>query len=113
MTPPHQPSSDGLDAPTQRITEAVAAHEGVDVTAIEPPAYEPLHTVIDPEALDDLFRTLSPHAETTARVTLEYAGYEIVVDADGHVEVRELSTTAHATHRSPTETRLERPVNSQ
>ncbi|MFA9428081.1 HalOD1 output domain-containing protein [Natronorubrum sp. A-ect3] len=93
MTPPQQPSSAELGAPTQRITEAVAAHEGVDVTAIEPPAYEPLYTVIDPEALDALFRTSSPHSETTARVILEYAGYEVVVHADGHVEVSELSPT--------------------
>ena len=103
MTSPQHSPSDELGAPTQRIIEAVAAHEGVDVTAIEPPVYEPLYTVIDPEALDALFQT-SSHSETTARVILEYAGYEIVVHADGDVEVRELS---------PTETRLEQPATVQ
>ncbi|ELY97039.1 hypothetical protein C482_14109 [Natrialba chahannaoensis JCM 10990] len=43
-------------SPSQAIIEAVAAREGVDPTDIEPPAYEPLYSVVNPEALDSLFR---------------------------------------------------------
>ncbi|ELZ15592.1 hypothetical protein C478_05084 [Natrinema thermotolerans DSM 11552] len=73
--------------PSQAIIEAIAAHEGVDVTEIEPPAYEPLFTAVNPEALDELFRTAAG-TESNAVVSLEYEGYEIVVRADG-VEVRD------------------------
>ncbi|ELY76923.1 hypothetical protein C488_07792 [Natrinema pellirubrum DSM 15624] len=73
--------------PSQAIIEAIAAHEGVDVTEIEPPAYEPLFTAVNPEALDELFRTAAG-TESNAVVSLEYEGYEIAVRADG-VEVRD------------------------
>ena len=78
-------SSDGAAAPSQAIIEAIAAREGVDVTDVEPPAYEPLYAVVNPEALDRLFQT--PAASTTARVVLEYEGYEVTVHGDGRVDV--------------------------
>ncbi|MXV64405.1 hypothetical protein GS429_20505 [Natronorubrum sp. JWXQ-INN-674] len=96
MSSPADPSwSDGAVDPTQAIIEAVAAREGVDVTDVEPPAYEPLYTVVNPEALDRLFQTQaqtpSVGPSVDARVVLEYEGYEIVVHSDGRVEVSELS----------------------
>ena len=89
MSASPDPSSDGAVAPSQAIIEAIAAREGVDVTDVEPPAYEPLYTVVNPEALDRLFRT--PSGSTTARVVLEYEGYEIAVDADGRIDVSDRS----------------------
>ncbi|MFD1564951.1 HalOD1 output domain-containing protein [Haloarchaeobius amylolyticus] len=83
--------SDGAAPPSQAIIEAIAAEEGVDVTDVEPPAYDPLFTVVNPEALDDLFTTTAGGA-SNAVVSFEYEGYEVVVHADG-VEVRERSST--------------------
>ena len=83
------PSSDGAVAPSQAVIEAIAAREGVDVTDVEPPAYEPLYAVVNPEALDRLFE---PTADsTTARVVLEYEGYDITVFSDGRVDVSDRS----------------------
>ncbi|QFU83735.1 HalOD1 output domain-containing protein [Natronorubrum aibiense] len=93
MTPARERPSDEVAAPTQRIIEAVAAREGVDVTDVEPPAYEPLYSVLDPTALDALFQPSSPNS-ATVRVVLEYEGYEITVESDGSVELRELSPSA-------------------
>lgn len=74
--------------PSRAIIDAIAAHEDVDVTDVEPPEFDPLYTVVNPEALDELFR--NPH-DNTAHVAFEYEGYEIVVHSDGRVEVRDPS----------------------
>lgn len=81
----------GTVSPTQAIIEAVAACEGVDVTDVEPPAYDPLFTVVNPEALDELFTTTAGTASSVV-VRLEYEGYEIVVRDGGDVEVRDRSS---------------------
>ncbi|WP_440765060.1 HalOD1 output domain-containing protein [Natronorubrum sp. DTA7] len=89
---------ESASVPTQAVIEAIAAREGVDVTDVEPPAYEPLYTVVDPAALDKLFRTSSAVCPD-AFVTFEYEGYEVVVHSDGRVEVDERSATGE-THFS-------------
>ncbi|MDG5759344.1 hypothetical protein QA600_08315 [Natronococcus sp. A-GB1] len=90
MTAPSAPSAaDGAEYPIRAIIEAVAEHEGVDVTAIEPPAYEPLYAVVDPEALDALFRS-DPSTELS--LSFEYAGYDITVSGNGRVDVTDQST---------------------
>ncbi|NUB92125.1 hypothetical protein HTZ84_06945 [Haloterrigena sp. SYSU A558-1] len=88
MSASSDPSSDAV-APSQAVIEAIAAHEGVDVTDVEPPAYEPLYAVVNPEALDRLFQPAA--GSTTARVVLEYEGYEITVSSDGRVDVNDRS----------------------
>ena len=88
-TPDDTSVSDGSWSPSQAIIEAIAAAEGVDVTDVEPPEYEPLFTVVNPEALDDLFTSPGRGASTVV-VSFEYEGYEIVVRAGG-VDVRERS----------------------
>ncbi|TYL37143.1 hypothetical protein CV102_19205 [Natronococcus pandeyae] len=93
MTSPDDTSTPGGGGkPTQSIIEGVAHHEGVDVTEVEPPAYEPLYAVINPEALDNLFRTATGSAAADAHVSLEYAGYDITVYGDGRVDVADPST---------------------
>ncbi|MFU8868013.1 HalOD1 output domain-containing protein [Natronococcus sp.] len=90
MTAPSDPSAaDGAEYPIRAIIEAVARHEGVDVTAIEPPAYEPLYAVVDPEALDALFRG-APSTELS--LSFEYAGYDVTVSGTGRVDVTDPST---------------------
>ena len=64
---------------TSTVASELAAHENVDVDELSPPLYD----VIDPEALEDLFRN------TTGRVTFEYREYEVTVDDDYTVEVRQ------------------------
>lgn len=93
MTSPDDASAPGGGGkPTQSIIEGVARHEGVDVTEVEPPAYEPLYTVVNPEALDALFRTATGSATADASVSLEYAGYDVTVYGDGRVDVADPST---------------------
>ena len=69
----------GTSALTMAIVRAVAAVENK-----EPNALSPLGSVIDPDALEKLFR--GPEAE--AEVTFSYAGHRIVVTGDA-VEVYE------------------------
>lgn len=91
MSSPDDTSTfDGEVSPSRAIIEAVARQEGVDVTDIEPPEYEPLYTVVNPEALDELFHTPLQPPEN-ARVVFEYEGYEIVVHSGGTVEVTDSS----------------------
>jgi hypothetical protein len=93
MASPNDTSSPaGEGRPTQAIIAAIARHEGVDVTEIEPPAYEPLYSVVNPEALDTLFRTPSDADGVDAYVSLEYAGYDVTVYSDGRVDVTDPST---------------------
>ncbi|WP_265111646.1 HalOD1 output domain-containing protein [Halosolutus halophilus] len=112
MSPSPDPSSSsGSVPPSQAIVEAIAARDGVDVTDVEPPAYDPLYTVINPEALDALFRSIETRAGETptgsndapdARVVVEYEGYEITVYSDGHVELSELSAGDESAEDEPT-----------
>lgn len=77
---------------SQSIVEAVAEREGVDVTEVEPPEYEPLYTVVDPGALDELFsRTPGARDRGPGRVHFEYAGYAVTVDSDGRVDLEEVA----------------------
>ncbi|ELY62178.1 HalOD1 output domain-containing protein [Natronolimnohabitans innermongolicus] len=83
---PDPSSPERSTVPTEAIVQAIADREGVDVTDVEPPAYEPLYSVVNPAALDRLFQT--PRGSSpTVRVVLEYEGYEVAVDSDGRVEI--------------------------
>lgn len=71
-----------------RIIEAVAEREGIDAIEVEPPEYEALYDVLNPEALDSLF---APREDGTprngGRVEFAYCGYDVVVTSDGDVEL--------------------------
>lgn len=72
------------------VIRAVAEREGVDPIDIEPPEYEPLYDVLNPEALDALFAPRESGAPRgTGRIEFTYCGYDIVVDGDGTVELRD------------------------
>ncbi|MDZ7730747.1 MAG: HalOD1 output domain-containing protein [Natrialbaceae archaeon] len=70
------------------VIEAVAQQEGIDATDIEPPEYEALYSVLNPEALDSLF---APREDGSTRgdgqVEFSFCGYDITVSSDGQVEV--------------------------
>ncbi|MFC6717642.1 HalOD1 output domain-containing protein [Natrialbaceae archaeon GCM10025810] len=85
MCPPDEARTDeGVD-PSHAVIAAVADADGVDVTDVEPPRYDPLYAVVDPDALDALFGNgIAESAEADdTRVAFEYAGYEVHVTADG------------------------------
>ncbi|MCW8172878.1 HalOD1 output domain-containing protein [Natrialba swarupiae] len=71
-----------------KVIASVAEREGVDPMEIEPPEYESLYSVVNPEALDSLF---SPRADGTTRthgrVEFPFCGYRVVVTSEGDVEV--------------------------
>lgn len=79
-------ASDG--SVSHAVVEAVADREGVDVTDLEPPAFEPLYTVVDPDALDAVFApTHDGKRRTSGSVTFEYEGYTVTVNSDGTVDL--------------------------
>lgn len=65
------------------IIEKVAAQEEVDPTDVT----QPMHEVIDPDALDALCSTEQGTAESEVQVTFNYCGYRIMVHGDGRVSV--------------------------
>lgn len=82
-----------------RVVQGVAAHEGTDPTALEPP----LHSVIDTDALDALFRPVDDGDEPAATITFSYRGKEVRVDSTGRVDV----TAGDAGRNESAETGLE------
>ncbi|WP_227354413.1 HalOD1 output domain-containing protein [Haladaptatus salinisoli] len=68
---------------TETIVETIAEAADADPTQLEP-----LYESIDPDALDDLFDRRSD-ANVPARVTFHHEGFEVVVERDGRVEVRD------------------------
>lgn len=65
--------------PSYRVLTAIGDREGTDPMEFD----ELLADVLDPDALDDLFRP----GMTAGRVEFEYLGYHVVVHADGGVEL--------------------------
>lgn len=59
------------------VIQAIAAKEGVDPTELT----APLHRVVDPDALDRIFRN------GTGTITFTYLDYDVTVDHSGRVEV--------------------------
>ncbi|SIR82806.1 HalOD1 output domain-containing protein [Natronorubrum thiooxidans] len=76
------------------VIAAVAEQEGVDPMEIEPPEYDALYDVINPEALDMLF---APREDGSKRangsVEFPFCGYQIIVDSSGKVEAVEQDGT--------------------
>ena len=83
-------SSDSEPSLSYAVIEAIAEREGVDATEIEPPEYEALYDVCNPEALDSLF---APREDGTprgsGRVSFHFCGYAVTVTSDGTVTVDE------------------------
>ena len=67
-------------SPVCAVVSAVADVEGTD-----PVELPPLYDAIDPDSLNKLFASGS---ESVNRISFDYAGYSIVVEATGTVRVR-------------------------
>ena len=80
---------DGHESLSEAVVTAVAAVSGAEPVAHgradDAGALEPLHDVLDPEALDGLFETGG--AETSGRVSFSYHGYAVTVHGDGRIIV--------------------------
>lgn len=77
-----------------KVISAIAEREGVDPVEIEPPEYEALYEVCNPEALDSLFAPRENGTpRTRGRVSFVFCGYDVVVTSDGTVEVTDPATT--------------------
>ncbi|SDQ65527.1 HalOD1 output domain-containing protein [Natronobacterium texcoconense] len=82
--------TDELQSLSFEVIAAVAEREGVDPTEIEPPEYDALYEVVNPEALDSLFATRENGIERpTGQVSFPFCGYHVVVTSEGDVEVSE------------------------
>ena len=66
---------------SRAVIDAVAAAEGTPPTELTPPLYD----VIDPEALDKVFAG----KESLGKVVFNYNSYEVSVEADGYVAVKD------------------------
>ncbi|WP_226007990.1 HalOD1 output domain-containing protein [Natrinema salinisoli] len=70
--------------PSLAVVEAVAAKNGVDPTDLECR----LADVIDPIALDKLFEPTSKHERRSGVVKFRFCERDVIVWADGNVEVK-------------------------
>ena len=70
---------DGDRRVTDRVLDALAKRETADPATFDPPLYD----VVDPDALDALFRRES----ATMAVEFTYRGYRVSVSGDGEVAV--------------------------
>ncbi|MDS0475457.1 HalOD1 output domain-containing protein [Natrinema sp. 1APR25-10V2] len=75
---------DGPSSPSQAIVMGLA--ERNDVSPLE---MQPLYEAVNPEALDTLFQN-----GRSGRVTFEYAGYEVAVHGNGHIDIHETEHSA-------------------
>lgn len=74
--------------PSQAVVRAVAEREGIPPEELVPPEYEPLHAVVDPDALDGLFAARPAGRERPGgSVSFSYCGYDVTVEADGTVRI--------------------------
>lgn len=68
-----------FNSPTIAVVTAVAEEADVDPVTIEP-----LNEVVDPEALDNIFASMSyPQGSPNASIEFTYQNYRILVKANG------------------------------
>ncbi|MFC7157950.1 HalOD1 output domain-containing protein [Halomarina halobia] len=72
------------------IVEAIAAEKQVDPIRLDPP----LHDVVDPDALDEMF---SVPNSVPGYVAFEYDGYQVEAHSDGRVTLSPLTESSAAT----------------
>ncbi|WP_312910136.1 HalOD1 output domain-containing protein [Natronosalvus caseinilyticus] len=89
----HTESFDPTEGPVETIVDLVAAASGRSLVEM-PPIYE----VIDPDALNALFRLRNSGADLEDRVfEFTYEGYRVSVHGDGRVRLTEPTNPAKVT----------------
>lgn len=81
-----------------KVIEGVADRKGTDPAELHPP----LHTVVDTEALNALFRSTPSTARTNGTIEFEYQGYTIRVDTSGEVQIGESISSRTQPGKDPT-----------
>ncbi|WP_123538674.1 HalOD1 output domain-containing protein [Halosimplex salinum] len=72
------------ESPSRVVVDLVADCEDTSPTELSPPLY----SAIDPDALDELFRSRSTEtSDSPGHVRFSYLGYEVRVRSDGDVEI--------------------------
>lgn len=86
------------DTPSIAVVNAIAEHEGASSEEIG----QQLYDVIDPDALDALFR---PRADGESRgsgkAVFTYRGYRITYESDGWIYVRDDTSSTGSFTKSP------------
>ncbi|RQG97289.1 HalOD1 output domain-containing protein [Natrarchaeobius chitinivorans] len=72
--------------PSRAVVEAVGDAEGIPPDELHPPEYEPLHAVVDPEALDALFANRPTEG---SGIAFTFCGYRVVITEDGTISLTE------------------------
>lgn len=79
--------ADSASEPNERISELVIAAVA-DAKGVEPWDLDtPLYDVVDPDALNRIFRSTGRGAHGTGRIIFTMDGCEVVVHGDGDVDV--------------------------
>lgn len=71
------------ESPTTAVVRAVARAKGCDELTLDPP----LATVIDPDALEQLFARTSMLNGENITLTFRYVDHEVTITGDGTVDV--------------------------
>lgn len=80
-------SDESLSEAVVEAVSTVSGHEPVPTTPTER-ALDPLYTVVDPDALDSVFRPVgSAPDRLRGEVTFTYHGYEVTAHGEGYVRV--------------------------
>ena len=80
--------ADEVSSISFQVITAVADREGIDPVELEPPEYDALYDVVNPEALDSLFASRENGTDrASGRVEFTFCGYDVVVTGDGEVEL--------------------------
>lgn len=90
-------ATDARSTQDETVSEAVV-YAVAEQIGSDPSGLEPLHSAVDPDALNRLFdRNQFGLGGSPARVTFTYAGCEVVISADGTVQVSQSGgeTTRH------------------
>lgn len=72
------------ETPSEGVIKTVASLEGSDPTALD----TPLYTVIDPDALDQLYTRAKTDGGNPVSITFAYRDYDVTVRNDGTILVR-------------------------
>lgn len=100
------PEGDRSERLPLAVVRGIAERTGADPTDLD----RPLADVVDPEALGRLFAPQEGSADPAGYVVFRYEGFEVMVDADGGVEVFESSEWDPAVPEVPDGPELTGPV---
>lgn len=84
------------DVQGEEVSDAVIAAVA-DATGEDPIELEPLYSVVDPDALNSLFRGSTDASATTMELRFSMAGCRVVVRGDGDVDVTPPEDDDHPT----------------